>query len=114
MSRPRYLADHDLNEYIVTGLLRREPTAECARVRDFGMGDASDDAILEYAARQGWLVVSHDVNTMPAAAFARQAKGRAMAGLFMVPQSEPIRAVIESLLLIWSASERAMAGFLGE
>jgi hypothetical protein len=106
MSRPRFLADHDLNEHIVTGLLRREPAVECARVREFGMGEASDDAILDFAARHGWLVVSHDVNTMPAAAFARLANGRAMAGLLMVPQTEPIRAAIESLLLVWSASER--------
>jgi hypothetical protein len=106
MSRPRFLADHDLNEPIVTGLLRREPALECARVREFGMEEASDDGILGYGAQHGWLVVSHDVNTMPAAAFARLADGRAMAGLLMVPQTEPIRAVIESLLLVWSASER--------
>ena len=91
---------------LISLLLGRESAVECARVREFGMGEASDDAILDYAAKQGWLVVSHDVNTMPAAAFARLAKGRAMAGLLMVPQTEPIRAIIESLLLVWSASER--------
>jgi predicted nuclease of predicted toxin-antitoxin system len=106
MSRPRFLADHDLNEHIVTGLLRREPTVECARVREFEMGEASDDAILDYAAQHGWMVLSHDVNTMPAAAFARLANRRAMARLLMVRQTEPIRDVIESLLLVWSASER--------
>lgn len=95
MSRPRFLADHDLNEHIVTGLLRREPAVECARVREFEMGEALDDVILDYAAQHGWLVVSHDVNTMPAAAFARLANRRAMAGLLMVRQTEPIRVVTE-------------------
>jgi hypothetical protein len=36
MSRPRFLADHDLNEYILTGLLRREPAVQCLRVREYG------------------------------------------------------------------------------
>ena len=71
MSRPRFLADHDLNEHIVTGVLRREPAIEFSRVREFGLSGASDSAILEFAQRQGLLVVSHDVNTMTAAAYAR-------------------------------------------
>ncbi len=40
MSRPRFLADHDLNEHIVTGVLRREPAAEFLCVREFGLGGA--------------------------------------------------------------------------
>lgn len=42
MSRPRFLADHDLNEQIVTGVLRREPALECVRARDVGMSERSD------------------------------------------------------------------------
>jgi hypothetical protein len=37
MSRPRFLADHDLNEHLVTGVLRREPTIEFLRVREVGL-----------------------------------------------------------------------------
>jgi hypothetical protein len=37
MSRPRFLADHDLNEHIVTGALRQEPVMEFSRVRDLGI-----------------------------------------------------------------------------
>ncbi|MFW5693507.1 MAG: DUF5615 family PIN-like protein, partial [Thermoguttaceae bacterium] len=68
MSQPRFLADHDLNEMIVVGAVRREPAVAFTRVRDTGMQEASDDEVLEYAERQQLLVVSHDVNTMPAAA----------------------------------------------
>jgi len=42
---------------------------------------------------------------MPAAAYDRLANGQSFPGLLMVQQTMPIRAVIESLLLIWSASE---------
>jgi hypothetical protein len=39
MSRPRFLADNDLNDAIVVGVRRREPTVEFARLRDPRDGD---------------------------------------------------------------------------
>ena len=39
MSRPRFLADNDLNEHIVDGVHRREPAIELMRARDVGMGN---------------------------------------------------------------------------
>ena len=105
MSRPRFLADHDLNEHIVTGVLRREPVIEFVRVREIGMDGRPDAEILEYADRERWLVVSHDVNTMPAAAYARLSRGESFPGLFMVQQTSPIGPIIDSLVLIWAASE---------
>jgi hypothetical protein len=105
MSWPRFLADHDLNEHIVAGVLRREPAIEFVRVRDVGMSERSDEEILAYADGEALLVVSHDVNTMPAAAYARLTTGDSFPGLFMVQQTLPIRPVIESIVLVWSASE---------
>jgi hypothetical protein len=105
MSRPRFLADHDLNEHIVVGVRRREPTIEFSRVRELGLSDQSDAEILEYANQQGLIVVSHDVNTMPAAAYSRLVAGKTIAGLLMVQQTYPVGSTIESLLLIWSASK---------
>ena len=105
MSQLRFLADHDLNEHIVVGVRRREPTIEFLHVRDLGMNDKPDAEILEYADQQGLIVVSHDVNTMPAEAYARLATGKTIAGLLLVQQTQPIAAIIENLLLIWLASE---------
>lgn len=105
MSRPRFLADHDLNEHIVSGVLRQEPAIEFFRVREIGMCESSDEEILAYAESEPARVVSHDVNTMPAAAYGRLAAGESFPGLFMVQQSLPIRPVIESIVLIWSASD---------
>ena len=34
MNRPRFLADHDLNEHIVAGVMRLHPEIEFVRVRD--------------------------------------------------------------------------------
>ena len=105
MSRPGFLADHDLNEHIVLGVQRREPTAVFARVRDAGLHNRSDPEVLDYAAHEGLIVVSHDVNTMPAHAYARIREGKPMAGLLMVQQRESVGAVIEDLVAIWALSE---------
>lgn len=50
MSRSRFLADHDLNEHLVRGVLRREPAIEFICVRDIDMHERSDTEVLTYAA----------------------------------------------------------------
>ena len=105
MSQPRFLADNDLNDAIVLAVLRREPAAEFARLRDLGMATWSDREVLNFAARERWIVVSHDVNTMREAAATRLVTGLPMSGLLLVHQRTPVSAIIESLLLIWAASE---------
>jgi predicted nuclease of predicted toxin-antitoxin system len=105
VSRPRFLADHDLNEHIVAGVLRRAADVEFRRVRDVGLDGRPDPEVLAYAAERGLLVVSHDVNTMPAHARRRLAAGLPVAGLLMVRQTDPVAEVIDSLVLVWSSSE---------
>ena len=105
MGQVRYLADHDLNEQIVSGVLRREPTIEFIHVRDIGPGNRLDADVLEWSAQRGFVVVSHDVNTMAAAAYERLGRGEKMTGLILVPQLEPIGTIIEDLILIGSATE---------
>lgn len=105
MSRPRFLADNDLNESIIVGLNRREPGVQFVRAREVGLRAKSDRELLGYAAEAGLIVVSHDVNTMVADAVERVGRGVPMSGLLMVRQTAPIRPVIESLQLIWASSE---------
>jgi hypothetical protein len=105
MTPPRFLADHNFNEHIIVGVLRSAPQLVFLRVREVGLAEQPDPMIIAYAAGQGLLLVSHDVNTMPAAAYARMADGHLMSGLLLVPQVASIGAVIEDLLLVWSASD---------
>jgi hypothetical protein len=105
MSRPRFLADHDLTEAIVLGVLRREPAIEFRRLREVGFADRSDSQVLEYAASAGFLLVSHDVNTMTAHASERLKSGLSTPGIFLVHQADPARGTIDDLILIWAASE---------
>jgi hypothetical protein len=105
MSRPRFLADHDLNEHILDGVQRREPALEFVRARDVGMSDRNDAEVLAFAAQNGFIVVSHDVNTMIGAARKCIDTGAGMNGLLMVQQTKSIAPVIESLVMIRSASD---------
>jgi hypothetical protein len=105
MSRPRFLADHDLNAHVIDGVLRREPTIDIYRVRDFGLQSRPDPEVLAFATERGLIVISHDVNTMPAHATARMANGTDISGLLMVRQSLAIHIAIDSILLVWAASE---------
>ena len=75
MSRPRFLADNDLNDAIVVGVLTPRADTEFARLRDLGLATRGDPEVLDFAARENWIVVSHDVNTMREAAYTRLAAG---------------------------------------
>jgi predicted nuclease of predicted toxin-antitoxin system len=84
MSRPPFLADQDFNENILRGVHRLEPAVEFWKLRDVGLDKASDAEVLAYAASENWIVVSHDVNTMSAAANTRLRAGQPMNGLLLV------------------------------
>ena len=105
MSRPRFLADQDLNEHIVEGVRQREPTVEFILARDVGLKDSPDPTVLEFAAVHGYLLVSHDASSMPAHAHRRMTAGKSVRGLFIARQIQSIGPVIEDLVMIWSASE---------
>ena len=94
-----------MNEHIIDGVLRREPAIEFIRAREVNLGDHPDPEVLEYAAVNGYVIVSHDVNTMPGHAQERMVAARPMAGLLMAQQRSPIGQIIDSLVLIWTASE---------
>lgn len=105
MSRPRFLTDQDFNEHIIRGASRIESLMEFMKVRELGMDRSTDAEILEYAAAHQLIVVSHDVNTMSAAASARVGAGKPFAGLLLVHQDSPIADALSDLVLIWAASE---------
>ncbi len=104
MTLPRFLADEDLRLGIVLAVRRLEPLLQIITVRDASLRAASDNEILDFAANEGWLILSHDVNTMRAAAERRVVEGLRMPGLFLIPQVRSTAAAAESLRVIWSAS----------
>jgi hypothetical protein len=105
VSVPRFLTDEDLHGPTILAVQRLEPSLEIVRAVDVGLAHVDDSVILEHAMTNGLLVVSHDVNTMKAAAERRIAAGQGISGLFIVLQGRPPLSVAESLVLIWAASQ---------
>lgn len=95
----RLLADNDFNERVIAGCLAREPSIDLVHVRDIGMRDADDLEILERAAADERVVLTHDVQTMVGHAFARVNRGLRMCGVLAVQQNAPIGLQVEDVLI---------------
>lgn len=101
----RFLADADLNQTIVTGVLRREPAVDFQTALSAGLRGLQDAEVLAVAAAEQRVLVSHDVGTMPGHFRAFRDAGRISSGVFLIPQSLDVGTAIEELLLVWLASE---------
>lgn len=99
----RYQADADLNQVIVRGILRREPTIDFQTAFAAGLEGVNDPEVLTIAAQQGRILVSHDRKTMPSE-FAAFITSNQSSGVIIVSRKLSVEVVIEELLLIWSAS----------
>jgi hypothetical protein len=67
----------------------------------------TDTEVLELAAEQQRVLVSHDVGTMPSHFRIFVSTGKHSVGVFLIPQSVDVRSAIDELLFIWLASEAA-------
>lgn len=101
----RWLADENLNNDIVRGLLRRKPGLDIVRVQDVGLSGEEDAAVLAWAAEQNRVLIAHDVSTITQYAYRRSASGEHMPGVFEVSRSVPIAVVIEDILLVSECSK---------
>jgi len=96
----RLVSDENLNGDIVRGLLRRNPDLDLVRVQDVGLVQALDPEILEWAASHGRVLLTHDVSTVPPAAYQRIGDGKPMPGVFIVPDRMPIGEAIDEILFL--------------
>lgn len=101
----RWLADENLNNDILRGLFRRNQAIDIVRAQDVGLGGASDEEVLAWAAREERILLTHDVATITAVAYRRLMKGERMPGVFEVGPSVPIGTAIDDILLLDQCSE---------
>jgi hypothetical protein len=98
------LADENFNNQIVRGILRRNPKVDIVRIQDMGLTGIDDPTVLEWAAQQQRVILTHDVATMTNFAYERVKAGQSMPGLFEVSRRVPIGLAIEEILLIAECS----------
>ena len=104
MSQVRFQADWHLNHIIVQAAQRREPTLDFQTAHAAGLLGVSDLDVLRRAMLEGRLLVTHDFHDMPQH-FAAFIQEQTSAGVLLVPQRLPVAAVVEDLILIWTATE---------
>jgi predicted nuclease of predicted toxin-antitoxin system len=102
--RIRFQADADLNQAIVAGVLRREPTIDFQAANTADLSSLSDLEVLSLAAQAGRMLVSHDQRTMPRY-FAEFITTQTSSGVIIVLQSLPTSEAISHLIKIWQGSE---------
>ena len=73
---------------------------DCISVQSAGITGFSDEWILDYAANDRRVVITHDIQTMPARAIDRIRIILDMSGLIVVPNTLDIAAAINDLELL--------------
>lgn len=97
-------ADENFNNNIVRGLFRRNPQLDIVRIQDVGLSGADDPTILEWAAEEGRVLLTHDVSTITHYAYERVRAGKWMPGVFEVSRNVPVAVAIEDILLLAECS----------
>ena len=99
-----FVADENFRAAIVHGLQRRDPAMDLVRVQDVGLRTAGDPEILEWAASEGRVLLTHDQSTIPPLAWDRVGAGLPMSGVLVVPRGLRDAEAIEEILLVAVAS----------
>ena len=100
----RFLTDENFTQAIVDGVLRRVPNLDIVRVQDVGLRTLRDPVMLEFAASDDRIVLTHDIATMGNYARDRLAAGKPMPGVFEISQNLPIGRVIDEIVMIAECS----------
>lgn len=97
-------ADENLNGNIVRGLLRRNPTLDIVRLQDVGLSGANDPDVLEWAAQEKRVLLTHDATTLTNYAYERVRAGKSMPGVFEISYELSIGSAIDDILLLVDCS----------
>jgi predicted nuclease of predicted toxin-antitoxin system len=102
----KFLSDENFNGDIVRGLFLRQPNLNLLRIQDVGLRELDDPAILNWAANNERILLTHDRATMPDFAYDRLLNGQQMSGVFLINDRMPTRQAIDELLLLNTCSQQ--------
>lgn len=100
----RFLADENFNGKVLAGLRAELPDLDVIRAQDTVMYQASDPDLLTWAAREGRVLLTHDVRTVPGFAFERVYAGLSMPGVIVVDGGISVGLAIADLMLMIEVS----------
>ncbi|MGO8818588.1 MAG: DUF5615 family PIN-like protein [Terriglobia bacterium] len=100
----RLLIDENLDQRILRGLQLHCPGLVYAVVQETGLAGAPDATLLEWAAQNEYVLVTHDRGTMLRAAQQRMHSDRRVAGLVIIKKELPLSRAIHDLELLLECS----------
>lgn len=95
-----FLADENFNRRILAGLSRRVVDLDVVGVQDVGLLGADDPSVLQWAAVQDSVLLTHDVATVPKFALERISSRQTMSGVLVVPSVLAIGDAIDDPTLV--------------
>ncbi len=101
----KYLTDENLNGRITRAILRACPELDLVRVQDVGLREADDPAILEWAAQERRILITHDVSTVTAYAYERVLADLPMSGVIEINPFASFQTVIQDFIILNECSE---------
>ena len=96
----RWLADENFKRAVFLGLRRRRPAIDIVRVQDTHLKGKPDPVLLEWAAQEGRLLLTHDFATMPHHAYRRLQRGLPTTGVVQADPGASVGLLIEHVLLM--------------
>jgi hypothetical protein len=99
----RFAADENFDGHILKQLRRRLPTIDVVRVQDTEMYRAADAQVLEWAAKEARIMLTHDIQTMVGEAYNRIEQGLPMPGVLLIPDTLSIGKALDDLELVIGA-----------
>lgn len=95
----RLLADENFHGDVLRGLMRADIQLDIVRVQDTELYGVADPVVLEWAAEEDRILLTHDVRTMTKHAYDRVRAGLSMPGVIEVRDDAPIGQAIEEILI---------------
>ncbi len=100
----RFLADENFNGKLLMTLRTALPQLDIVRVQDTNMVASPDPQLLEWAAANDRILLTHDVKTLAGFAYDRVRDGLPMPGIIEVKISQSMGATVDEIVLLIEAS----------
>lgn len=101
----RLLTDEHVPPALARGLRRALGEVDVLELRHTDLLGAGDPEVLDFAAREGRILITRDASTVPDFAFERLDQGKAMPGVFIWRRRAALGAVLDDLILVVQVSE---------
>ena len=100
----KFQADADINEDLVSGVARLVPEIDIQTANEARLEGVEDSSVLEIAARENRILLTHDRRTMPYH-FADFIASSQCPGVIIVPKVAELGRAIDAIILVWGASD---------